>query len=206
MTDWYKIKRILIWQNNVEKQIYPAQTVQTFDFQNDWDLGWTGSGSWNNWTPAYSTWQGWYIYRSSQYNDWYFYPPQTIFNNKTLKKVRIWMYKGIATTNKGWVWTWICNTAWNVYALWSYVWYDNDRITLNWTRINTINVTWEVLFVLDFSDINVKFSINWTEYTSSIASSGYTDLWSNWTFALEVANWIGWRSDVYLRKAEITTV
>lgn len=45
MTDWYKIKRILVWQNNEEKQIYPASRLpsayQEVEYiQSSWSWGW----------------------------------------------------------------------------------------------------------------------------------------------------------------------
>lgn len=204
------IQKCFIWTTPVKSiwswdtQVRPSETVQTFDFQNDWALSWT-AGTWGYGTPDYVSWQGWRIYRASQSNDGYVYPPLSIFDNNILKQVKIWMYKWIGTTTTKWVWAWICNTAWSKYALWSNVWANYDRITLNGTRIQTANVTGEVVFILDLSGTNVSFSINGTQYSSSIASSNYTNLWGDKTFSLEVANWSWWSWDIYIRKVEITT-
>ena len=189
------LKNAYIWQ-------YP--NVQIFDFQNDWALGWT-AGSRGYGTPDYVSWQGWRIYRSSQDNDGYVYPPSSIFDPNTLKKVKIRMYKWIATTTSTWVGAWICNTAWSIYALWSNAGARYDRITLNWTRVQTADVTWEVVLELDFTGTNVAFSINWISYSSNVTSSTYTNIWDNESFALEVANWNSGSYDIYIRKVEITT-
>jgi len=63
MTDWYKIKRVLIWQNWEEKQIYPAgwkpweNTIAYYPLNwNANDLSWNG----NNGTASNITWNSWW--------------------------------------------------------------------------------------------------------------------------------------------------
>ena len=63
MTDWYKIKRILVRQNNQEKQIYPAtwnpgsNTVAYYPFKNN-----TNDETWNT-TLSWTMVQDWLWYK-----------------------------------------------------------------------------------------------------------------------------------------------
>lgn len=62
MTDWYKIKRVLIWQNNVEKQIYPAGWKPWANTTLYLPLNWNITDPHNQvtyswvWTSSFDTW------------------------------------------------------------------------------------------------------------------------------------------------------
>lgn len=206
MTDWYKIKRVLIWQNWVEKQIYPAQTVQTFDFQNNWALGWTGYNIGYG-TPDYVTGQGWNIWASSSQASyqWWITIPNSVFQWE-LKSIKIYRYKPGATTSgdSSAVWIWNQNESNNI--LYSFFWGSNWWIYVSpwWTRTGAIDPTWEITteFIME-SNWNVTVDINGTTYNVGSYASTYKNLWTNKALYL-----IMWRWDKpahYIRKVEITT-
>jgi len=206
MIDWYKIKRILVWQNNQEKQIYPAETVQTFDFQNDGALWWTTINFWY-WVPSYTSWQWWGIWASSWWYDAWLNLPASAFNWQNLKEITVYMYKPRTTWTSQWNCISVSDGA-NIYMWYSRIWVSYGNFWYiswwNYQRVQTIDPTWEVTLKFIFnSDWSVTFSVNWTESNVAWIASDYTQAWLNWTLRVWLASWNGWTT--YMRKVVITT-
>lgn len=194
--------------------LWTERNIQTFDFQNDWSLNWTAWAV--AWTPDYVNWQGWRLYRSDQDSEGRVTPPTSIFDNGTLKKIRLRMYKGIATT-------WNSSRAYYVGAgvwcgnnskfIWSYgganINYDRLQYRVNNTQtyIHTANITGEVLLELNLEWTTPILTINSNTYTLTWSiSSEYQEYWTNKTMPLIIWNRRWWSGDIYIRKVEFTTV
>ena len=209
---WNKIQRIYVGSQEVR----PWKTVLTYDFQNDWALSWT----WNNvgyWTPDYVSWQGWRIYRSSQDSEGRITPPSAMFNNQTLKKIKMRIYKWFVNHGNSyrayWVWAWVVcgNNRFMWSASWANVNYDRIRYRANVSSdsyITTINYSWEATLELNLEWTTPILTINWSNtytLTGSI-SSAYKSYWTDKTLELSVWNRQWGSGDIYIRKVEFTTV
>lgn len=185
-----------------------TETVQTFDFQNDWDLGWTGVTIYG--TPTYVSWEWWTIWGNSSYQS-NITPPNSVYNWETLVKWKIWFYKTDNWTSLRTSWCWFGTAG---FTNWATLWTQNGS---GWPEANvydgssdhrtqTSYATWEVTLEYTFNDDwHIWLSINWwTEYNL-------------WNFATQFRNrWLAndlwlciWRWDIssapYIRKLEITT-
>ena len=205
MTDWYKIKRVLTWVNNEEKQIYPAQTVQTFDFQNDWDLGWTLNKYWaTNYNMSFVSWQ--WVETTVSNNNWWWHiiPPQSIYK-WTLKRIRLWVY----------LWWWNTFTGisrvydWSRWIALSYR-YQNNTTTIwfrdwwSWTY-DIWNYTWEMLIDVNFESWKITWTCAWQSFTiTSSSADTMATYWTDKTLCLTA--WWWWAGTTYIRKVEITSV
>ena len=200
MTDWYKIKRIMIRPNWVEKQVYPGKKVQTFDFQNDWALGWTGY-NYGYWTPTIEAHQWWYIWTSTgwQYQG-YVIAPSSIFGG-TLKKIKIWAYRPSTSPNNAiWIYTSTGNDSRFEYGR------ENNSIYVNWTKITATPRYWEITIELTFwSSLGIEVSdgTNTDTYNWWDVVAGFQTQWENQNLWLMLGRWIA--NKCYIRKVEITT-
>ena len=187
-------------------KVRPAENVYTYDFQNNGSLSWTAQ-SVGYWTPDFVTGQWWRLYRSSTDSQGNIVPPSSLFDNKTLQNVKIWMHKGIATTGTSSrayaVGAWVENM-----FIWSFAWanINYDRILNNWTYIQTVNLTGEVTLELSLTWSSPVLSISWNNYTLTATTiSAIRSLWTNKTLKIVLWNWRWWSGDLYIRKVEFTT-
>jgi len=210
MTDWYKIKKVLIWQGWEEKQIYPAQTVQTFDFQNNGALWWTWITIYG--TPTYTSWQWWTIVTSTSQQS-AIMPPSSVYNWQKLVKYKLRMYKSIASTSSKSAWcgmsasrhsNWLvcCNQLVNS-VVWANV-YNGSSDTFT----QTTDIVWEATLEYYLNDDwSLELSINWwTKYNLWNFATLFRTDWQNnnlwiciWAWSLNSA------FSFYVRKVEITT-
>lgn len=208
---------VYLYPNNTETELKNAYIgeyhTQTFDFQNDWDLGWTGISLY--WTPSYVSWEWWTIGWSNSDSQSYIVPPSSIYDGKTLKKVKIWLYKGVTTNFDGIYWYsagWgIISSSWNHQAT---TWSQAGRINYDqvyyydwstWNTMRTVDLTWELELEWLFDDNSTTFIINGNSYNLGNISSWYRWLWTNSTLSITVANWRTANSNIYIRKVQIET-
>lgn len=198
------IKEIYLWGKKVR-----PENVYTFDFKNNGSLNWTAQ-SIGYWTPDFITGQWWRLYRSNTDSQGNIVPPSSLFDNKTLQKVKIYMYKWIATTYSSGYAHAVGAGIENIFV-WSFLWanINYDRINNNGTYIQTVNTTWEVTLDLSLTWSSPVLSINGNNYTltnSSTTVSNIRSLWTNKTLKLVLWNWRWWSGDIYIRKVEFTTI
>lgn len=205
---------VYLYPNNTETELKNAYIgeyhTQIFDFQNDGNLGRTTATLF--WTPSYVANQWWTIWSTSWDSQSYIIPPASVYNGGTLKRIKIWMYKGIVSSYASWfahgVWAGILKSWWwDLGIYWSQAWanINYDRIHANNTFIQTASITWEVEFELDFTWTNVACTINWNTYNTSVLSSDFDALWKNNQLVVTVANWRAQNTDIYVRKVQIET-
>jgi len=198
---WYKIKKVLIWQGWVEKQIYPAEKVYTFDFQNNWQLGWTWATT--SWTYWYTAWQWFYQYSYSAWNSTYLKIPTWI--SWKLKKIEIRHTRPDIISA-----IWVSASSSNVNNL-IRVWDRNSNVILytNWWTLTTTwsNIpTWELYSVFELWDNgNISWTCNtqsWT-FTASTLSTALATAVNDGSFFLEFTSF-GSSNAQYVRKIQIT--
>ena len=186
MTDWYKIKRILTWQNWVEKQIYPAgwkpwsNTIAYYPLTSTTtvnDLSW----NWYNLTNTSTTFWTYQWVSCASFNWSTSKLTATIWTLPQWANPRttsLWIYN----TGVDWLsimWYWANRTR---YWCWEYTygssteWYTLAAYYIDeFTHINTKN-SW-LLFTATYDWTYIKTYINW-EIKST--SSAYT-LATSWT-------------------------
>ena len=217
MTDWYKIKRVLIWQNWTEKQIYPAgwkpwaNTVAYWTLDKDYpwwiitdeswnwrELGW-GHMSWYAnptiatlwWVNCFEFTDGWYLFPHS----WDF----SLFSWKQAITISVWVY----ITQFNW---WAFNV---LFSLWNTnhnsftAYYDNSSIRLTdyWSDLTasaiSLNTWLNLIFTAEANSNTWKICVNGVEQTTSWWVSSYAWIsWSNFNinrfFWDGGAFWIRW--------------
>jgi len=193
---WYKLKRIMMRPNGVEKQVYPAIRVQTFDFQNEWALGWTNNNIWY-WDCSIVSWQWWQITRPQDpyAMQWWVLPPSSVYS-WTLKKRKIWAYKngdaavGIANSSQ---------TNSIEYGR------GTNKIRINDTQIWTLSLSGEITMESIIEDNwHITLNLNSNSYDLWAYGSAYQNLWSSQNLWLELWRWSS-SASIYIRKVEITT-
>ena len=170
MTDWYKIKRILIWQNNQEKQIYPAglQLKLKFDFSVDNSFGdYTYTNTW--WGGLVIQNNNWWVTNYGSHWNWFVW--------KTVNAKEIWtrILRNMADVsiswNNGW-WLWLWVFAWHWWIP-SNAWYAVSQACYNSSKTSVIGYKW-VDVVTEISNVNL-----WTDY--------YMDFkFKDWIYTLEI--------------------
>ena len=181
MTDWYKIKRVLIWQNGEEKQIYPAawwkpwaNTVAYYPLKSNFnDASWNGRNLSNSWATI--TTLGWvpcayYNWSSYSSNSWYSLTyPRTIslwgYNTNTTSNYYWWLIhisNNSITSAPSWslwiqyIWSWTVTPAdWSSTSAEIRVsissWWHNIVCTENTSRLVTIYVDWTYKWATTYS-------------------------------------------------------
>ena len=198
-----ELQNAYIWE-------YPGATVQTFDFQNDWSLNWTGITIY--WTPNYVSWEWWSIGHSSSSYQSAIMPPSSVYNGETLKKWKLRVYKSNATVGDRGAWWWLsarshsnwlvcCHQAHIGDGYWANV-YDgsSDHFT------EVVEFIWEATLEYNLNDDwTLTLSINWwTEYNLWNFSTQFRNNWSNNNLWICIGRWTySWT--FYIRKIEITT-
>lgn len=206
------------WQNRTPSQlknVYIGEykwAIQIFDFQNAWSLSWVWR-SVGYWTPAYTSWQWWYIGTSSSSSyQWDITPTNMIFKGE-LRKIKIYFSRpqsttssrgsavGITTTDgaTGIEYGRFGSTSWRLNVKYSSTdhWIQTQELT--WELIMEIIMenNWNVTVNLIDSSSNI-YSYDWGQCAQQFKSAR-----DSWTLELEVARWSSTTN--YIRKVEITT-
>ena len=195
----YKLTWAYIWQNGTEQQIRPKNT-QTFDFQNDWALGWTAYST-GYWTPTIKSGEWWYIWTSNnQAYQGYVIAPSSIFGG-TLKKIKIWAYRP-STSPSNAIWIYTADSGNNRFEYGR----DNNCIYVNWTKMTATPRYWEITIELTFWNslgIEVSDGTNTDNYDWWDVVAGFQTQWENQNLWLMLGRWAAYVC--YIRKLEITT-
>jgi len=168
MTDWYKIKRVLIWQGWVEKQIYPAgwkpwtNTIAYYPLKEDFnDHKWT-------WTSYNLTNNGWSITTFNWVPCAYYSGSTSVYSINT--SISFWTTRTIV------FWGYLLNTGtapvvWT--GIYSYnslstraVWYWGSKASIsnyqNYWMDGTSNVYWKWVNIVWISDWSkMELYVNW---------------------------------------------
>lgn len=187
-------------------KVRPAETVQTFDFQNDWDLGWTGVNVYG--MPYLTSGEWWGIGNSTSGFQSPIMPPSSIYDGKTLTKVKIRFYKpNIHSGYTSWG-AWLCNSSLTTAAF-----YDISDYALTWVNVyvwgknhitSTSNVSGEITEEYTFQNGEIIFTLNGSSYNLWAYASYFQDLWENQALGLTIARWNASKTG-YIRKVEIYT-
>ena len=191
-------------------------TIQTFDFQNNWQLSWTLTYNSSSTIAWYTSWQ-WFYTRatSSSYSvETRLTPPNSIYNNETLKRIRLWFYK---PSIKWWFWpAWSWWTYWALTYQWNLDVTNADKIikwnwaynwaSLTWNYILSQVYNWDLLFDINILSNWVSWTLWWESFVindSNIANA-LRQLRTSKVFRIFNAN--RWNTtNAYIRKIEITT-
>ena len=202
------ISKVFVWDTQVRPSGWWGP-VQTFDFQNDWSLNWTGGSFY--WTPSYVTWEWRTLGTSYTDTQSYITPPSSVYDGSTLQKVKIRIYKWISNMYDGRflnaVWAWVGRPNSN----WGFVWSNpnelgnNDILGYTGGYVLTANITWEVLIEADYTWATLIVTINWNVYNTTENSSLTKSDWSNNFFGLRLWDWRWGSSNIYIRKVQIFT-
>lgn len=176
MTDWYKIKRVLVWQGWEEKQIYPAgwkpwsNTIAYWKYESN-----LNDSSWNNHTLSnynsisYSTnpyavnlTSSNYLYfnntdtfnKDFTFNTWVYFTSRASSGSPLMSQGSWWnnhvLYAQVANNGFLWVWVFSQDYSWTI------------QVPLNtWTNIcvsfnySTRNIKW---YVNGVKDIDATFN------------------------------------------------
>jgi len=112
MTDWYKIKRVLVWQNWVEKQIYPVGWTPLNPkcwYKFDWDYTdstWTYSDA--SWTSTFQTLSSGVKVLQTDWSNVVSLPSGITANSLSAYTIIFWM-KPITTNPSYWYYAWCGN-------------------------------------------------------------------------------------------------
>jgi len=194
MTDWYKIKRVLIWQGWVEKQIYPAgwkpnaNTLAYYPLTaNLVDKMWNWNTGTMVWTCTFSSTTGIYVTGDSG-------------NYVT------WMSNGIWGRNVFTMNVWIKP---NKYATFNYVkniiWGENVKIEWWWPtqKFYPAFKVWNSLLwsqsdapSYDGNWVNVCIIADWTKYYWYQNGVKISEVTNSWTLNSETLLNLWWNSNV----------
>lgn len=183
--------------------------TQIFDFQNDWDLGWTGVQL-NTWQPFYTSWEWWTVGNSITTYQEEILPPNSVYDWKTLQKVRIWLYKWVGWWNNT-VWVWLMKAGWTPYVCWTQTSSSNLVQVMLYDgsehRTNTTNETGEVVIEYVCND-DGTFTLNinwWTPYNLGNYATLFRNARSDWILWLSIWRWMVADWNIYIRKVQIET-
>ena len=188
---WYKLKRIMMRPNGVEKQVRPktrnpwANTLLYFPLENNAIDTVNNVSLTSSWTTNYTT--VWWV-KSAEFtkSNW-------LYNNNVnvipqwdvAKTFSLWLYT--KWSNQGWsgiaqIWSaW----AWNVFWLWNYTWTANLIMTRYWSVSNTYTPTlntWTHI-VATYNNSIWKMYANWSlvvTWNTTAPTSWYSlYIWQN---------------------------
>ena len=211
-----EVQRVMLRKNGVEKQVRPVELpTHTFDFQNDWSLNWTAQSIY--WTPTLVTWEWWTIGSSS--SDSYqsaIMPPSSVYDGKTLKKFKLYIYKWVnayISWNKAvTVWCGMCASNLNPSCVWEHSYYTNANQSVanvyNWSDHITVTSTVRGEITLEYilnDDGSLVLKVNSTEYNLWQYASAFRTQWTNQNLWINTGRWNVADGNIYIRKVEIYT-
>ena len=153
--------------------------------------------TWDGWIQGWESWQ-WFYLRSSSSSGIFSLnvtPPQSIFDNKTLKRIKISFYRPSDNTSVG------------INGLRYQAEYNHGNYYGTYNRYN-INVwlhTGEIYTDTNFESNHIYGDVAWTEfnYTGSLPVDAIPQ-WFNKSLTFVLVNWEV-TQNTYLRKIEIWT-
>jgi len=204
---WYKLKRIYVGTTKVRPE--SPSIVQTFDFQNNWSLNWTGQTIY--WTPTLVTWEWWTI-GGSWGNTFQsaIMPPSSVYGG-TLKKFVLYIYKGVASNTDATVWAGIGTSNLTALAWREQVVTESPRsraMVYDWAEHYTTTrwAVWEITLQYIFNDDgNLVLKVYDAEYNLWQYASTFRTYWSNGNLWLSIWRWRVADGNIYIRKVEIYT-
>lgn len=211
MTDWYKIKRILVRQNNQEKQIYPAKykrepdasrTLLYLPLESDatdmsWNsrttttssvtyttVGWvTSSHVWTTWWI--SVWPEWFISASESRQTISFLYYSTYSSTSARRIMFEWRNENVSFC--------VFTDNWSTYFKFWYVWGDYT-IPFTANSWNVITITWDssaFKFYKNGSLVTTRSwsSTPWRSWTYTTVKAQNVMCWRDWPSYWESCNW-----------------
>ena len=173
MTDWYKIKRVLIWQWWVEKQIYPAgwkpnaNTIAYFPLENN-----SNEGSWKTVTSSdssvsYSTL--WWVKCANVSSNGGITCTTSVFDwsgSYTEQTMSFWLYQNaMPSWTSRWAFEWEKQNTYSFYFLCR----SNNVYRYEW------NNAWSTI------DVSIPSSDIWKwVYFTLVNSSSWKYMYKNW--------------------------
>lgn len=208
MPDWYRISKIYVGID----QVRPSNnlTVQTFDFQNDGDLGWTAQTVYG--TPTYVSWEWWTLPTTGTSDrQSVIMPPSSVYSwwKAVLHQVKLRIYKWyVKSDSLPDQWAWIWNSTLSRITCWSQSWSNSSQLLVNdWSShfFSTIDGSGECVLTYTFNNNwDLVFSINWTAYIPWSYGSIFRGLWTSSNLWIAMGNWRN-TSNFYVRKCQIFT-
>lgn len=196
MTDWYKIKRVLIWQNGEEKQIYPYQRQPLNPmcwYKFDWDYTdstWTYSDA--TWYSTFATLTSWQKVLQTNWSTTVNLPSWVTSSSLTTWTVAFWCkplatgyFAGCNASNYYYELSFYMSTAGRCYAEWGGGSSSHALATIDKTDSSLSN-NWR-LFILKSDWTKVYMNINGSAFDETTPSN--TSI-----FRLGYQFAIGWRS------------
>lgn len=230
---WYKLKKIYMWVNNVEKQVRPPRPAA---YEISYDLRWGNladlQAAWFDWvwTSGSYTFASDWLQQTSSSNDrwtWVVKKWLDLTNAKKLTAWHIWKWQYASWSNGKEIR--LCtdittsssdislvNPRWDTYFTYSNNnWYRNSElpyVNASWTstvlaRGIATSASWEdtITLTIDFENKTIEWKVAWTNnYT---LSANLTDEQYNATRNMTAIYWWWWRwfhtYDSYERLKEV---
>lgn len=169
MADWYKINRILVWQNWEEKQIYPA-VIPIINRATQWPCpDWFHVPLWSDWATLRSTMSS----LSSNNASWYI--------NK-LHMPLAWLRSSAAwaLTNQWVTWYYDCASASTSYNWWRrYLYINSSNWVLNYDEYRATGMT-----IRPFKNEFVEPDSTWTAIQWTVWGNGI--FWHSWLWLISI--------------------
>lgn len=187
MTDWYKIKRVLIWQNGQEKQVRPAgwhpwaNTIAYYPLTSTStvnDLSWNNYNLTQSWTITYWT----NVWVDCAYFNWGYLSATIAWLPQwgTDRTASVYVY---ITKTQCWILSWWANSTYNKFC--RYYWGFNSNwlaaTSYQWTDLNSstyISGWWHHIVLLVRSWVRELY-IDWVQNTTLNKSSTTNTSWTN---------------------------
>ena len=202
---WYKLKRIMMWVNNQEKQVRPPIFPYSYDFKsktktnltNDW---WSGTMNWtiDSWGLH---WDDWWIGKQfnfsnatkititvniniTQKSSWSSWDAGFVIANNTSWTYKFWGWASTLTTSgyRGMsCCTWSNRTSWNNTNLASWTWVGKSVIDLvNWTITTTYSQGGSVLATSTYNSLTATDIANIKSYTYLYVTTNWNGCYIEW--------------------------
>lgn len=188
------ISKVFLWDTQVRPSWWGWWPTYTYDFtvSDNWF-----SYTWDGWIQGWESWQ-WFYLRSRSTLEVYSLvvtPPQSIFDNKTIKRIRISFY---LPSN---------NTAAGINGLRYQAEYNYPQYygTSNWYNVIVWEHTGEIYTDTNFEPNRIYGDVAWTtfDYTGTLPVDAISQR-SNKSLTFVLVNWYVVKN-TYLRKIEIWT-
>ena len=197
---WYKVKRILTWVNNEEKQIYPAENKVYCDFTQSYcwfTFSWRDNSKdwyWRN--------SNWLYIDHTNYSWWWavsWLVPSNIYSKWELAKIEVTCY---ATITNCWWWITDNNKTGNFMQSWMTLvrakrWGSETSVNTSW---NPANTEFKIIIDLDWWLISTTADGTTLTLNSTQISAAKSD-WTNWNVCLNQMIWTTNRWISYIRNA-----
>jgi hypothetical protein len=203
MTDWYKIKRILVRQNNQEKQIYPtaypkAWLIWHYTFENDTnndtllhDVSWLG----NNGTRNSTYWEivtGWKVWDKCLYKNAVNKAPWQVDRTSTFTYSTaitfMWWCKSVNAAVAMWLWG---------FFNWESPYTNQRCVAIRWLNDKYNFIAWNNSWWDGYDSTNWNIDWDWwvwTHYAVTYDNTHTAKLYRHWTLVktIDTGYWFAW--------------